>query len=36
MALAPGERFASKGGYIVHLPESDGTGLIVDGDWFVP
>ncbi len=36
LTLAPGQRFASKGGYLVHLPETDGTRLIVDSDWLVP
>jgi len=36
LALAPGQRFASKGGYIVHFPEPKGTRLAVDRDWFVP
>jgi len=36
LALATGQRFASKGGYIVRLPEAKGARLIVDRDWFVP
>jgi len=34
--LAPGQRFASKGGYIVHFADSDGTRLIADGEWTTP
>ena len=36
LALATGQRFASKGGYIVRLPEAKGARLIVDRDWFIP
>jgi hypothetical protein len=36
LALATGQRFASKGGYIVHFSEPKGTRLSVDRDWFVP
>ena len=36
LALAPGQRFASKGGYIVHFSEPTGTKLVADGDWVVP
>jgi hypothetical protein len=36
LALAPGQRFASKGGYIVHFSQLQGTQLAVDHDWFVP
>jgi hypothetical protein len=36
LSLAPGQRFASKGGYIVHLPEHDGNRLIADSKWIVP
>jgi hypothetical protein len=34
--LAPGQRFASKGGYLVHFAESSGTRLIADSDWITP
>jgi hypothetical protein len=36
LSLAPGQRFASKGGYIVHFAEPRGTRLIANGEWFVP
>ena len=36
LALAPGQRFASKGGYIVRFAEATGSRSIVDGDWRVP
>lgn len=36
LALAPGQRFASKGGYLVHFAEGTGTRLAADGDWLVP
>jgi hypothetical protein len=36
LSLAAGQRFASKGGYIVHFSEPQGTRLSVDRDWFAP
>jgi hypothetical protein len=36
LALAPGQRFASKGGYIVRFTEPSGARIIADGDWIVP
>ena len=36
LGLAPGQRFASKGGYIVRFAEPDGIRLVTDGDWIVP
>lgn len=36
LTLAPGQRFASKGGYIVHFAESAGTRLAADSEWIVP
>jgi nucleotide-binding universal stress UspA family protein len=36
LALASGQRFASKGGYIVRFAEAQGTRLIADHDWLVP
>jgi len=36
LALAPNERFASKGGYIVHLATPAGTKVVPDTDWRVP
>jgi len=35
LTLAPGQRFASKGGYIVHFPGPKGT-VVADSDWLVP
>ena len=36
LTLAPGQRFASKGGYIVRFAEPAGTKLVADSDWTVP
>jgi hypothetical protein len=36
LGLAPGQRFASKGGYIVRFAGTDGKKLIAEGDWIVP
>ena len=36
LTLAPGQRFASKGGYIVRFAEPDRVGFVADGDWTVP
>jgi hypothetical protein len=36
LALAPNERFASKGGYIVHWAAPTGTKLVSDTDWRAP
>jgi hypothetical protein len=36
LALAPGQRFASKGGYIVRFAENSGTKLVAASDWLVP
>ncbi|MGZ3425688.1 MAG: cytochrome C, partial [Polyangia bacterium] len=36
LGLAPGQRFASKGGYIVHFAQPAGTRLAADGDWTAP
>jgi Cytochrome c len=36
LGLAPGQRFASKGGYLVHLPAASGAPVVADGDWVVP
>ena len=35
LGLSQGQRFASKGGYIVRFAE-DGNGLIAETDWIVP
>jgi hypothetical protein len=36
LTLAPGQRFASKGGYVVHFADATGTKLVADSDWIVP
>ncbi len=36
LGLAPGQRFASKGGYIVRFAGVDGQKLVPEGDWIVP
>ena len=36
LTLASGQRFASKGGYIVHFSEPQGTRVIADDKWLVP
>jgi hypothetical protein len=36
LALATGQRFASKGGYLVHWVGPTGTRVVADGDWTVP
>jgi hypothetical protein len=36
LSLAPGQRFASKGGYIAHFSDAEGNQLISDDDWIVP
>ena len=36
LTLATGQRFASKGGYIVHFPEPEGTRVVADHGWLVP
>jgi hypothetical protein len=36
LSLAPGQRFASKGGYLVRFAETSGTRILADGDWIVP
>jgi hypothetical protein len=36
LALAPNQRFASKGGYLVHFADPSGTHVETDGDWLVP
>ncbi len=35
LGLAPGQRFASKGGYLVHLAEGSGK-VILDSEWITP
>ena len=36
LTLAAGQRFASKGGYLVRFADSEGERLLADGDWTVP
>ena len=36
LGLAQGQRFASKGGYMVRLAGADGKKLVVDSGWIVP
>ena len=36
LTLSEGERFASKGGYILHFGGATGPQLIADQDWTVP
>ena len=36
LGLAPGQRFASKGGYIARFAQPEGARLIADGGWIVP
>jgi hypothetical protein len=36
LALAPNERFASKGGYLVHWASPDGAKVVPDTDWRAP
>lgn len=36
LGLAPGQRFASKGGYLVRFVGPEGTRLLPDGEWLVP
>ncbi|MGH8264382.1 MAG: c-type cytochrome [Steroidobacterales bacterium] len=36
LALAPDQRFASKGGYIVHFADATGSKVVADGGWIVP
>jgi cytochrome c553 len=36
LSLGPGQRFASKGGYVVRFADGRGTSLAPSGDWTVP
>ena len=36
LALAQGQRFASKGGYVVHFADEKGSRIVADGDWIAP
>jgi len=36
LSLAPGQRYASKGGYIAHFANQEGSKLVSDGGWTIP
>jgi hypothetical protein len=36
LSLAPGQRFASKGGFVVHFAHESGTELLTDKEWTTP
>jgi hypothetical protein len=36
LGLAAGQRFASKGGFVVHLSGDEGPHVVAEGDWSVP
>ena len=36
LSLGPGQRLASKGGYIVNFSDAAGTAVVHDGEWIVP
>jgi hypothetical protein len=36
LGLGPGQRFASKGGYLVHFVDPQGPKVVADGAWIVP
>jgi hypothetical protein len=36
LSLAPGQRFASKGGYLVRFADGSGNRIVADSDWIVP
>jgi hypothetical protein len=36
LSLAPGQRFASKGGYIVRFESAQGAAVAADGEWIAP
>src|SRR5437899_5118896 len=36
LGLAPGQRFASKGAYLMRFSEPTGTRIVADGEWVVP
>jgi hypothetical protein len=36
LGLAPGQRYASKGGYLVRFAEPTGVRVVADGNWIVP
>jgi len=36
LSLGPGQRFASKGGYVVRFADATGTRVVPEGEWTVP
>lgn len=36
LSLAPGQRFASKGGYLAHFASEQGKKLVADSEWIIP
>ena len=36
LGVAVGQRYASKGGYVVRFAQGNGMALVADGDWMVP
>jgi hypothetical protein len=36
LSLGPGQRFASKGGYIMRFPQATETHMVAVHDWLVP
>jgi hypothetical protein len=36
LSLAPNQRFASKGGYLVRFASATGSRVVPDSDWIVP
>ena len=36
LSLAPGQRFASKGGYVAHLVGPQGRAVVADSEWLTP
>ncbi len=36
LTLAPGQRFASKGGYVVHFADAKSSRIVADGEWITP
>jgi hypothetical protein len=36
LGLGTGQRFASKGGYMVRFTQASGTAIAADGEWVVP
>jgi NAD(P)-dependent dehydrogenase (short-subunit alcohol dehydrogenase family) len=36
LTLATGQRFASRGGYLVHFVDGEGPRVVAEQDWTVP